>query len=152
MAKAVALEQKFSVVVEGTEVTGQLDCAIETEEGLELVDFKFTREIPEDLDPLQLQVYALGLRTVTGAAPDVLVYHYLRQERKVSFPGGEAAVEEGKERVVGLAQQLQGDRSFSPQVGAWCGTCSYRRYCPAQQERPDPMPQHPVQMVLPLRF
>ena len=115
-------EQKFSVVVEGTEVTGQLDCAIETEEGLELVDFKFTREIPEDLDPLQLQVYALGLRTVTGAAPDVLVYHYLRQERKVSFPGGEAAVEEGKERVVGLAQQLQGDRSFSPQVGAWCGS------------------------------
>ena len=152
LAKAVALEQKFSVVVEGTEVTGQLDCAIETEEGLELVDFKFTREIPEDLDPLQLQVYALGLRTVTGAAPDVLVYHYLRQERKVSFPGGEAAVEEGKERVVGLAQQLQGDRSFSPQVGAWCGTCSYRRYCPAQQERPDPVPQHPVQMVLPLRF
>ena len=34
LAKAVALEQKFSVVVEGTEVTGQLDSAIETEEGL----------------------------------------------------------------------------------------------------------------------
>ena len=109
LAKAVALEQKFSVVVEGTEVTGQLDCAIETEEGLELVDFKFTREIPEDLDPLQLQVYALGLRTVTGAAPDVLVYHYLRQERKVSFPGGEAAVEtvagwRGEINIPGLTQ------------------------------------------------
>ena len=51
LAKAVALEEKFSVVVEGTEVTGQLDCAIETEEGLDLVDFKFTREIPEGLDP-----------------------------------------------------------------------------------------------------
>ena len=149
VATAVALEQKFSVVVEGMEVTGRLDCALEGEDGLELVDFKFTREIPETVDPFQLQVYALGLREVTGAAPDSLAYYYLRQGRKVSFPGGEPAIQEGKERVTGLADRLQEDRTFSPQVGSWCGTCSYRRYCPAQRGRPDPVPrQQPVQLSL----
>ncbi len=151
LAKAVALEQKFSVMVEGVEVTGRLDCAMETEEGLELVDFKFTREIPETLDPLQLQVYALGLKEVTGSTPDSLAYYYLRQGRKVSIPGGEPAIQEGKEQIAGLANQLQEDRSFSHQVGPWCGTCSYRRYCPAQRERPDPVPrQQPVQLSLSL--
>ena len=49
---------------------------------------------------------ALGLREVTGAVPDSLAYYYLRQGRKVSFPGGEQAVQEGEERVAGPAQQL----------------------------------------------
>ena len=33
LAKAVAPEQKFLVMVEGVEVTGRSDCAMETEEG-----------------------------------------------------------------------------------------------------------------------
>ena len=149
LATAVALEQKFSVVVEGTEVTGRLDCALEGEDGLELVDIKFAREIPETIDPFQLQVYALGLREVTGSAPDSLAYYYLRQGRKVSFTGGEPAIQEGEERVAGVAQRLGDDRSFLPRVGEWCGTCSYRRYRPMQRGRPDPIPrQQPVQMSL----
>ncbi len=151
LGKAVALEQKFSVMVEGVEITGRLDCAIETEDGLELVDFKFTKEVPETVDPLQLQVYSLGLKEVTGSTSDTLTYYYLRQERKISFPGGEAAIQEGQDQVAGLAQQLREDRSFSPTAGDWCGTCSYRKYCPAQRGHPDPIPQRrPVQMVLPL--
>ena len=128
-----------------------MDCAIETEEGLELVDFKFTRAVPVDLDPLQLQVYSLGLKEVTGSIPDTLAYYYLRQEKKVTFTGGEPAIQEGKEQVAGLVHQLQEDRSFSHQVGPWCGPCSYRRYCPAQQGRPVPVPQQrSMKAVLPL--
>ena len=151
LSSAVALEQKFSVMVAGTEVTGRLDCAMETAEGLELLDFKFTREVPETVDPLQLQVYAVGLKEVTGSTPDSLAYYYLRQERKVSFPGGDLAIQEGMDRVGELAQQLREDRSFSPTAGDWCGTCSYRKYCPVQRERPDFIPgQQPVQLSLSL--
>ena len=138
-------------MVAGTEVTGRLDCAMETAEGLELLDFKFTREVPETVDPLQLQVYAVGLKEVTGSTPDSLAYYYLRQERKVSFPGGDLANQEGMDRVGELAQQLREDRSFSPTAGDWCGTCSYRKYCPVQRERPDSIPgQQPVQLSLSL--
>ncbi len=88
LASAVALEQKFSVRVGGLEVTGRLDCALETEAGIELMDFKFTSEVPETLDPFQLQLYALGLKETTGSTADTLSFYYLRQERKISFPGG----------------------------------------------------------------
>ncbi len=150
LASAVALEQSFSVRVGGLEITGRLDCALETEAGLELIDFKFTSQVPQNPDPLQLQLYALGLQEVTGATPDTLTYYYLRQEQRIFFPGGEAALQEGKEQATRIAQQLQGDDSFSPQVGPWCHTCSYHRYCPAQREQPDPVPQLLVQARLPL--
>ena len=104
-------------MVDGMEITGRLDCAMETEEGLELVDFKFTRAVSETVDPLQLQAYSLGLKKVTGYTSDILTYYYLRQERKITFPGGEVAVRDGQEQVSGLAQQLRADHSFSPQVG-----------------------------------
>jgi RecB family exonuclease len=117
LAAAIALEQGFSVRVGGLEITGRLDCALETEAGLELIDFKFTSQVPPNPDPLQLQLYALGLQEVTGATPDTLTYYYLRQEQRISFPGGEAAIREAKGQVLRIAQQLQGDDSFSPQAG-----------------------------------
>jgi putative RecB family exonuclease len=150
LASAVALEQSFSVRVGGVEITGRLDCALETEAGLELIDFKFTSQVPQNPDPLQLQLYALGLQEVTGTTPDTLTYYYLRQEQQISFPGGKAAIQEGKEDATRIAERLQGDDSFSPQVGAWCHTCSYQRYCSAQQEKPDPVPQLLLQARLPL--
>jgi CRISPR/Cas system-associated exonuclease Cas4 (RecB family) len=150
LASAVALEQSFSVRVGGLEITGRLDCALETEAGLELIDFKFTSNVPQSPDPLQLQLYALGLQELTGATPDTLTYYYLRQEQQISFPGGEAAIQEGKEQAIRIAEQLQGDDSFTPQVGAWCHTCSYHRYCSAQREQPDPVPQLLIQARLPL--
>jgi RecB family exonuclease len=150
LTSAVALEQRFSVRVGGLEITGRLDCALETESGLELMDFKFTSQVPQNPDPLQLQLYALGLQEITGAIPDTLTYYYLRQEQQLSFPGGEAAIQEGKEQAARIAKQLQGDDSFSPQAGAWCHTCSYQRYCSVQREQPDPVPQLLVQARLPL--
>jgi len=152
LASAVALEQRFSVRVEGLEISGRLDCALETEAGLELIDFKFTSAIPESPDPFQLQLYALGLQTVTGATPDTLTYYYLRQEQRASFPGGDAAIQEGKERAMGAALRLQEDSSFLPQEGTWCRTCSFQRYCPVQREYPAPIPQSLVQAKLPLEF
>ena len=150
LATAVALEQNFSVRMEGVEITGRLDCALETEAGLELIDFKFTSAVPEDPDPLQLQLYAMGLKAVAGATPDTLTYYYLRQEQRICFPGGEAAIQEGQERATVLAHQLQDDQSFSPKQGPWCRICSYQRYCPEKREYPDPIPQSLVQARLPL--
>jgi len=119
LATAVALEQRFSVRAEGIEITGRLDCALEPEVGLELIDFKFTSSIPENPDPLQLQLYRWGLEEVTGSTADTLTYYYLRQEQRVSFPGGDRAIQQGKELAIRTAEQLQGDSSFSPQDGPW---------------------------------
>ena len=112
LATAVALEQSFTARTEGVEVTGRLDCALETEAGLELIDFKFTSQAPEGQDPLQLQLYAWGLKEVTGPTADTLTYYYLRQGQRISFSGGEAAIQEGKEQALRVAAQLQGDHSF----------------------------------------
>jgi len=150
LASAVALEQRFAVWFEGLEISGRLDCALETEAGLELIDFKFTSTIPEDPDPLQLQLYSAGLQAVTGATPDTLTYYYLRQDQRVSFPGGDTAIQAGKERALGAALQLQEDSSFLPKEGTWCNTCSFQQYCPTQREYPAPVPQSLVQARLAL--
>ena len=92
----------------------------------------------------------MGLKAVTGATPDTLTYYYLRQEQRIYFPGGEAAIQEGEERAAELARQLQDDQSFVPKPGQWCRICSYQRYCPTQREYPDPIPQSLVQARLPL--
>ena len=81
---------------------------------------------------------------------DTLTYYYLRQEQRVSFPGGEAAINEGKEQAVKVAEQLQWDDSFLPHAGPWCQMCSYQRYCPKQRQIPDTIPQLLVQARLPL--
>lgn len=150
LATAVALEQSFTVRTGGVEVTGRLDCALETEAGLELIDFKFTSQVPDDPDPLQLQLYAWGLQEITGSTADTLTYYYLRQEQRVRFPGGDAAIQDGKRQAARVAGELQDDYSFFPKAGPWCFTCSYHRYCPKQREHPDAIPQLLVQARLPL--
>ncbi len=150
LATAVALEQRFAVQEEGLEVTGRLDCALETEAGLELIDFKFTSEVPQDPDPLQLQLYSWGLKEVSGSTADTLTYYYLRQEQRVSFSGGDLAIQEGKNQALRVASQLQDDQSFWPQVGSWCNTCSYQQYCPKMGGQRDLVPPLLVQGRLPL--
>lgn len=149
LSTAVALEQRFTVRENGAEVTGRLDCALETESGLELIDFKFTSQVPQDPDPLQLQLYSWGLKELTGSTADTLTYYYLRQEHRVSFPGGDQAIQEGKHQAVKVATQLQDDQSFWPTAGPWCHTCSYQRYCPKQGGQIDLAPQLLVQGRLP---
>ena len=70
--------------------------------GIELMDFKFTKEVPETFDPFQLQLYALGLKEITGSTADTLSFYYLRQGSKISFTGGDGAIQEGKERTAEL--------------------------------------------------
>lgn len=149
LSTAVALEQRFSVREKGVEVTGRLDCALETESGLELIDFKFTSQVPQDPDPLQLQLYSWGLKEVTGSTAATLTYYYLRQEHRISFAGGDEAIQVGKNQAIQVAARLQEDQSFWPQAGPWCHTCSYQRYCPKQGGRPDLVPQLLVQGRLP---
>jgi len=134
----------------GVEVTGRLDCALETEAGLELIDFKFTSQLPQDHDPLQLQLYPWGLKGLTGDTADTLTYYYLRQEQRISFAGGDQAIQVGKNQASKVATQLREDRSFWPTAGPWCHTCSYHRYCPKQGGQPDLLPQLLVQGRLPL--
>ena len=100
--------------------------------------------------PPSILQYVAGLQAVTGATPDTLTYYYLRQDQRISFPGGDTAIQAGKERALGTAHQLQEDSSFLPKEGTWCQTCSFQQYCPKQREHPAPVPQSLVQARLPL--
>ena len=110
------------------------------------------RPVWNDPDPLQLQLYAAGLQAVTRATPDTLTYYYLRQDQRVSFSGGDTAIQTGKEKALGIAHQLQEDSSSLPKEGIWCNTCSFQRYCPTQREHTVPVPQSLVQARLPLKL
>ncbi|MBD2309106.1 PD-(D/E)XK nuclease family protein [Chroococcidiopsis sp. FACHB-1243] len=140
-------------------IAGRYDRIDYVDGGLELVDYKSTKEVKlpkEDEIDLQIGLYYLALEQRYRQSLRKLSLIYLRTGEKVSFD----ATPEHKERVedvIGeLAWQLRTDCEWEPKAGEQCERCTYSRYCSAVQDSPEPLPddirshQPQLQLVLAL--
>lgn len=155
MKRPIALEGRIegSLIVEGIEFKligryDRLDALAPPEGGLTLIDYKSAKEpvlpMSETLD-LQLGLYYLALEQRYDQALRSMSLLFLRRGERVTF---EASVEHKRqvEAVVGqLALKLRQEEDWQPQCGEVCGSCTYRKYCPAyceeQGEAPEPLPE-----------
>ncbi len=118
-----------------------------------LIDYKTSRsqQTPDQLAmDLQLGLYQMAIDQVYGAALRRVSHIYLRSGEIVSFEAHPDQKAQVLDRVTDLALHLVSDRDFSAQPGDHCRHCSFRRYCAAVTDHPDPVPATSVSLQLSL--
>jgi RecB family exonuclease len=120
------------------QITGRIDRIDKLTDGtFEVIDYKTTKKMPsqEEIDRnLQLSVYYLG---VTNRWPSLqeqnrpvkLTLYYLRHGEKLSTIRTSQQIEESKERILSLINQIR-ESSFEPRSNPLCDWCQYQPYCP----------------------
>lgn len=147
MRRPVAVEGRIqgTLQVENLEfiLSGRYDRLDYLDDGLELIDYKSTKDtepaLPDDLD-LQIGLYYLALEQRYNRSLKRLSLIYLRSSEKVSYEVTPEHREKVQEIVSELAVQLRYDRKWAPFPGQQCHRCAYARYCPEMRAEPEPLP------------
>lgn len=125
-------------------ITGRFDRLDYTESGIELIDYKSTKEIklphPAEID-LQMGLYYLALEQHYQHGLQKLSLVYLRQQKKIDFDASPEQKQRVKEAIAQIAIQLRTDNEWEPTPGEHCYNCAYSRYCHAVSDRPLALPE-----------
>lgn len=132
------LEEKFTLHVGPFVLTGRIDRVDKTPNGFEIIDYKLAQRSILPPDPLQLDVYQLGFHAQTGEAAKKLSFYYLRTGQVETAEADEPAA--AQSRVRALCRDISREQEFSPHEGAWCSSCDFREFCPAQSNNPRSLP------------
>jgi RecB family exonuclease len=144
-----ALEFRFTIDVEGVEVSGVIDRMDRIPGGgYEIIDYKTNRRLPPrsriDRD-LQLSVYHLAAREVWGIEPERLTLYFLLPAQRMSTTRSDADVDELRRRIVTAAERIEAGR-FEPRQNPLCDWCEHQVRCPLfrhlhEKEQGDPTPR-----------
>ncbi|MDJ0703860.1 MAG: PD-(D/E)XK nuclease family protein [Leptolyngbyaceae cyanobacterium MO_188.B28] len=124
-------------------LTGRYDRLDVIDDGLELIDYKSSKEpqpIDQEMIDIQIGLYYLALEQHYQNALRRSSLLYLRTGQQVSFEASRNHKRQVESIISNLALQLRADRTWKPQVGDQCNNCTYARYCPAFHTTPEPLP------------
>lgn len=126
-------------------ISGRYDRLDYLEDGLELIDYKSTKELrlpePAEID-LQIGLYYLALSQRYRQSLKCLSLLYLRAGEKISFSASSEHKQQVEASVSKLALRLRTDSEWEPIPGEQCSRCTYSRYCRAIQDNPEPLPEN----------
>jgi len=144
-----ALEFRFTIEVEGVELSGVIDRMDRIPGGgYEIIDYKTNRRLPPqariDRD-LQLSVYHLAAQQVWGIEPERLTLYYLLPGQRMTTARTPADVDELRRRIAIVAERVAAGK-FEPRQNPLCDWCDYQPLCPLfrhkhEREQSDPAPR-----------
>jgi CRISPR/Cas system-associated exonuclease Cas4 (RecB family) len=144
-----ALEHRFTITVEGVELSGVIDRMDRIPGGgYEIIDYKTNRRLPPqariDRD-LQLSVYHLAAKEVWGVEPERLTLYYLLPGQRMTTARTSRDVDELRRRIATVAERIAAGM-FEPKPNPLCDWCEYQRLCPLfrhryEKEQGDPAPR-----------
>ncbi|MGH2636527.1 MAG: RecB family exonuclease, partial [Actinomycetota bacterium] len=144
-----ALEFRFTIQVEGVELSGVIDRMDRIPGGgYEIIDYKTNRRLPPqariDRD-LQLSVYHLAAKEVWGIEPERLTLYYLLPGQRMTTARTSADVDELRRRISTVAERIAAAK-FEPRQNPLCDWCEYQPLCPLfrhkhEREQSDPAPR-----------
>jgi putative RecB family exonuclease len=143
-----ALEHRFTIEVEGVQVSGVIDRMDRLPGGgYEIIDYKTNRRLPPRArveQDLQLSVYHLAAKEVWGIEPERLTLYYLLPGQRMSTTRTPADVDELRRRIATVAERVDAEK-FEPRPNPLCDWCDYQALCPvfrhrAEQGEGDPAP------------
>jgi RecB family exonuclease len=143
------------------QVTGRIDRIDKLTDGsFEIIDYKTSKKMPSQASVdknLQLSVYYLGAinqwpSLTQENRPVKLSLYYLKHGEKLSTIQTSQQIEENKEKVLSLINQIK-QSDFQPRVNPLCDWCPYQVQCPlfkhkfVSQESPTPDEQEIKQVI-----
>ena len=144
-----ALEFRFTVEVEGVQLSGMIDRMDRLPGGgYEIIDYKTNRRLPPkatvDRD-LQLSLYALAAKEVWGIEPERLTLYFLLPGERMSTTRTAADSSELRRRIGTVAERIAAGM-FEPRQNPLCDWCDFQRVCPVfrhryEKEQGDPAPK-----------
>jgi putative RecB family exonuclease len=144
-----ALEFRFSIQIEGVEVSGIIDRLDRIPGGgYELIDYKTNRRLPPMSrveQDLQLSIYYLAAREVWGIEPERLTLYFLLPGQRMTTTRTPADADELRRRIAVVAERVAAGK-FEPRENPLCGWCDYQHLCPIfrhrfEKEDGDPTPR-----------
>ena len=144
-----ALEFRFSIQIEGVEVSGIIDRLDRIPGGgYELIDYKTNRRLPPMSrveHDLQLSIYYLAAREVWGIEPERLTLYFLLPGQRMTTTRTPADADELRRRIAVVAERVAAGK-FEPRENPLCGWCDYQHLCPIfrhrfEKEDGDPTPR-----------
>ena len=112
-------------------------------DALELVEYKTSRQFVEpNINSLTVQVglYALAINQQWAKELKYVTLIFLRPGEFVRIPVTEEQLTIAQKTISDLAMRLRTDDQWEPTPGDHCDRCNYKQYCPAQTDRPEPIP------------
>ncbi|HYB41654.1 MAG TPA: ATP-dependent DNA helicase [Candidatus Methylomirabilis sp.] len=135
--RPAAVEQEFGFDLGPTKVRGRLDRVDETPAGAVVVDYKssdVTDQKKADQrarESLQLKIYALAWREMTGRLPARVELRFLESGLTGGHRPTEADTLEAREAIEAAARGIR-ERRFDPTPGYQvCRYCPYNQICPS---------------------
>ncbi len=133
-----ALEFRFTIEVEGVELSGVIDRMDRIPGGgYEIVDYKTNRRLPprERVDrDLQLSVYHLAAMEIWGIEPERLTLYFLLPGQRMSTARSNGDVDALRRRIAVVAERIAAGK-FEPRQNPLCDWCEYQRLCPLFRHR-----------------
>jgi DNA helicase-2/ATP-dependent DNA helicase PcrA len=135
--RPAAVEQEFGFELGPTRVRGRLDRVDETAEGAVIIDYKSSDvSDPKKADQraresLQLKIYALAWRAMTGRLPARVELRFLESGLAGRHRPTEADLSDAREAIEAAARGIR-QRRFDPTPGYQvCRYCPYNQICPS---------------------
>jgi putative RecB family exonuclease len=143
-----ALEFRFSVEIEGAQISGVIDRMDRIPGGgYEIIDYKTNRRLPPkdrvDRD-LQLSVYYLAAKEIWGIEPERLTLYFLLPGQRMTTFRTPADADDLKRRIATVAERISAGK-FEPKQNPLCDWCDFQARCPLfrhkyEKEQGDPAP------------
>ncbi len=133
-----AIEKPFAMEFWGLKMKGKIDridhvgsLEVAGAPSVEIVDYKTGRSPKTDaqVDRDQLLLYQLAAKNVLGAEPKKLTFHYLEDQKRVSFLGSEEDLTTLQTSMTATAENIRsGDFHPTPAANT-CGFCDFKAIC-----------------------
>ncbi|HWN90140.1 MAG TPA: PD-(D/E)XK nuclease family protein, partial [Verrucomicrobiae bacterium] len=139
--KPAEVEREFGFALGPTKVRGRFDRVDETPEGLVIVDYKssdVTEQKKADQrakDSLQLKMYALAQKEMTGRLPARVELRFLESGLVGSYEPVDGDLDAAREIILAAAGGIRARRFDATPGYMVCRYCAYNQICPSTATR-----------------